>query len=178
MKKIRNRNKETEQKEVLGNEKKIILFAVIGVLAFILAVLMIIENQSGYIRVTNRTDIAVEELKAYFVYAEGRLEEEVYEYYDIQPGKQQTRELRAIDLLGLEANLEIRFIFEGYEHKYVVDAGLFNDYFDGKVAITFDQTEDGLISMKIKASSGFLSSQLITCDEEHIIDYQTGDISD
>ncbi len=170
------KRKETTHKEPMNSNKRIFLIAAIGVIAVVVTILMIIENQSGKIRVTNNTDLKLEDLKAYFVNAEGRMEEITYEYTNVEPGRKQSKGLNEINLLGREANLEIRFKFEGYEHKYVVDAGLFNDKFDGKINISFGKAEEGLISMKVKASNGFLSSRLITCDEEYKIDYQKGEL--
>ncbi len=170
------KRKKTTLKEPMNSNKRILLIAVIGVIAVAVAILMMIENQSGKIRVTNNTDLKLKDLKAYFVYAEGRVDETTYEYTNVEPGTKQVKDLSAINLLGREANLEIRFDFEGYEGKYLVDAGLFNDKFDGKINITFDKAEEGLVSMKVKASNGFITSKLITCDEEHKIDYQNGEL--
>lgn len=170
------RKKEIAQKEPMNSNKRIMLIAAIGVIAVVFSILMILENQSGRIRVTNNSDLKLEDLKAYFVGSEGMIEASPYEYTNVEPGTKQVKDLNAINLLGMEANLEIRFKFEGYEHKYVVDAGLFNDKFDGKIDITFGKAEDGLVSMKVKASNGFLSSRLITCDEEYKLDYQKGEL--
>lgn len=175
MKKIKKA--EAVKKEPMTLKNKILLFSAIGVVAVVMVVLMIIESISGRIKVTNHSDLKLEELKAYFVDAEGMLDTP-YEYTNVEPDSSQKQETKEINLLGREANLEIRFKFEGYEHKYLVDAGIFNEKFDGNVNISFDQVEDGTILMKVKATNGLLSSRMITCDEEYEVYYKEGELSE
>ena len=159
-------------------KNKILLFGAIGVVAIVIAVLMIIENISGKITLANHTDLKLEKLTAYFVDAEDMVSDTPYEYTNVEPGSTLKQDTKEIDLLGVEANLEIRFKFEGYEHKYLVDAGIFNEEFDGNVDITFDKVEDGTVLMKVKATNGFLSSRLIECDEEYEIYYKEGETNE
>lgn len=177
MKKVKNT--EAEKKEPMGLKKKILIFSAIGVVAVVFAVLMIIESIAGKIKVTNNTDLKLEYLKAYFVDAEGMMDTAYeYMYTNVEPNSTQEQTTKEIDLLGVEANFEIRFKFEGYEYTYLSDAGIFNEKFDGNIKITFDQVEEGTILMKVKAKNGLLPSRLITCDEEYEIYYETGEISD
>lgn len=176
MRKIKK--KETQQKEPMSLRKKIMLFAGIGVLALIIAILIIIENQNGKITLINNTNLELEYLRAYFVNAEDVVGETTYEFERVLPDAKLTLDLNEINLLGQEANLELRFKFAGYDYTYLEDAGYFNDHFKGKATITLNETKDGKVSMKVKASNGFLSSRLILCDEEYIIDYKNGDVDE
>lgn len=176
MRKIKK--KEINQKQPMSIKKRIILFATVGVIAVMAAILMIIENESGKIKIINNSDLKLEYLNAYFVDSEGMIDETIYEYAGVESNSKQSLDLLPVNLLGMEANLEIRFKFDGYEHKYLQDAGLFNDKFDGKITIRFDNEENGTIRMKVKASNGFLTSRLITCDEEYRINFQTGEMDE
>ena len=70
-------------------------------------------------------------------------------------------DLEKMDLSYREANLEIRFKFEGYDELFV-DAGYFNDEFKGKITISFTDTEDEKVILKVKASGGILPSPNIS----------------
>ena len=65
----------------------------------------------------------------------------------------------------------MRFKFEGQDE--LVDAGYFNDIFDG-VTISFKDIDEESVLLKLKASSGLVPSPQISCNEEHIINLKEG----
>ncbi len=175
MKKIKAPN--NHKTEAMDLKKKIILFSAIGVVALAMLIIIVIENQAGRVRIVNNTDLKLEYVRAYFVDAEGMVGSP-YEYENIEADTKETKPLEIINLLGAQANFEIRFKFENYDELFV-DAGYFNEKFKGKINITFDETdEDGRVTMRVKASNGVLPSNMTICDEEYNVYYKEGTIPD
>ncbi|HKM00139.1 MAG TPA: hypothetical protein VJZ06_09540, partial [Mobilitalea sp.] len=95
-----------------------------------------------------------------------------------EPGDDIFQKRDEVDLLGKEANLEIRFKFKDYDEEMFVDSGYFNDRFGGNIKIEFIQKDDDLVKLKVKASNGFIPSTLIQCDEVHDVYYKDGFIAE
>lgn len=178
MKKIKNTNISKTIKEPMTLRTKALWIGTAGLVVLIAIVLMIVESMRGSIRVYNATDdLKLEYVKAYFIDAEGPIEEQTFQFDNIESNQKEKQTLEEINLLGLEANLEIRFKFENYDELFV-DAGYFNDNFKGDIKIGFEQVEDGLVRLKVKANNGFLPSTLIDCNEIHEVYYKDGFIAE
>lgn len=165
-----------EEKKPMDMKSKAILFSVIGVAVLIMIVLIMIESLNGKIVISNNTNLKLEYVKAYFVDVEGPVNDG-FSTENLEAGKEFENALNKIDLLGTNSNLEVRFKFENQE-EMLVDAGFFNDAFDGKITIDFSQKEEDYAKLRVKASNGLLPSQLIQCDEEYIINLKEGYLED
>lgn len=172
MKRIKT-NTKPQPKLPMSKNTKIFLYALGGVILLAMIILIMIESASSSITVKYDTEKKLEYVEAYFVDDEGQLTENTMMFEDLNRGKKSVITLNAIDLSELEANLEVRFKFEG-EDELFVDAGYFNDEFDGKISISFDDMDDGKILLKVKASAGVIPSPQIRCDEEHIVNLEEG----
>ena len=170
MKKIRPNTKQP-QKAKMKDSTRIILYSIAGIALLAIIVLMAIEGTAGRISVKNDSDIKLEYVKAYFVDSEGSVNEDIMLFENLGKGDKSDLLLEKIDLAYHQANLEVRFKFEDYDEMFV-DAGYFNEMFDGKIAISFDNTDDSKVLLKIKASAGILPSPNIICDEEHIVNLE------
>ncbi len=176
MKKIKSAN--TNHKNVLlDNGKRNLLFGGIGVIILIILAIIIIENQSGRLKINNDTDLKLEYVKTYFVSSEESLQEPIL-FENVESDAKLVTPLEKMYLYGREANLEIRFKFENYEDEYVVDSGYFNDIFKGRINITFTKVEDGIVRLKVKAANGILPSKRIICDEVTDVYYKEGRLSE
>lgn len=154
-------------------KKPIILGAVVAVAILLMAVLMFIENAQGTIVISNNTGAKLEYVHAYFVDAEGALHDG-FMVEDLEIGKSQRFPVGEHKLLGTEANLEVRFKFEGAEEVFV-DAGYFNDTFNGDIKVDFSSTnEQDVALLHVKASNGLIKSNLIDCDDEFKINIKEG----
>lgn len=172
MRKIKSKNKQ-EQKTPMSKNTRILLIALGGVILLGIIILMIVEASMGKITVKNKSNNKLEYVKAYFVDAEGMVGEETMYFENINKGEKIADELNKINLSYLEANLEVRFKFEGQDELFV-DAGYFNDIFDGNVTISFKDIDEESVLLKVKASSGLVPSPQISCNEEHIINLKEG----
>lgn len=138
----------------------------VAVLILIMTILIFVENDRNKAVIKNKTDMKLEYVRAYFVDAEGPVNEG-FKTEAINVDESLTVPTEEVELLYSEANLEVRFKFENMEEQFV-DAGIFNETFNGKVTIDFNQTSEDEIDLKIKASNGLLSSQMIDCDEDFV----------
>ncbi len=165
-----------EKKKLFDTKGKVITAIAAAVIVLVLvAVLMYIETGYGKVTVKNKSDLKLEYVNTQFVYTEGELLKGI-EAKDINAHKTFTANMDPIDLLGYEANYEIRFKFENHE-ELLVDAGIFNDNFDGNIKIEFKKTDDpNLLKMKVKASNGILPSKLIDCNETYTINLSEGKV--
>ena len=176
------RNKAKQPKpvkpETFFESKKKMTIAGIAVIAalLIIGVLIYIESTDNKIVITNKTDLKIEYLKAYYIGPEERYTEGI-NVTDITPGKTESIPQETINLLGAEANLEILFKFEGYDELFV-DSGYFNDIFSGKTTINFTPTKEGKIMMTVKAKNGIINSNMIVCDDFYTINLAEGYIED
>ncbi|HKL80077.1 MAG TPA: hypothetical protein VJ888_06540, partial [Mobilitalea sp.] len=136
----------------------------------------IFESKSGSIKIINDTDMNLEYVKVYFVDSEGPVSDPI-EIKDFEAGDDIFQKLDEVDLLGKEANLEIRFKFKDYD-KMLVDSGYFNDRFGGNIKIEFTQKDDEIVKLSVKASNGFIPSTLIQCDEVHDVYFKDGYIEE
>lgn len=174
MRKINSNNKNTKQKAPMKDSTKIALYAIAGVILLVIIVLMAIEGKAANIKVNNKTDRKLEYVKAYFVDAEDRVTEEDMIFESLDAGKKIKQNIEKIDLTYREANLEVRFKFEDSKELFV-DAGYFNEIFSGSITIDFEDIDDDRILLKVKASSGVISSPNISCDEEYTFNLTTGE---
>lgn len=177
MKKIKSNNKKQE-KAPMKVSTKIFLYSLAGIILLTVVVLMAIESRPSKIMIDNDTDINLEYVKAYFVDMYGRVTEEDMLFENIEAGDKSVLPLEKIDLYNREANLEVRFKFEDHDEMFV-DAGYFNDAFNGRISIDFmDMVNDDKLLLKIKASIGLLPSPHISCDEEHIVNLELNEIEE
>ncbi len=167
----------THHKEPMDNRRRNLLFGSIGAVALIIVIIMLIENQGGRLKINNASDLKLEYMKAYFVDVEGPLHDPLV-FENIDSDSKVAIPLGNMKLYGREANLELRFKFENYEKEYLIDAGYFNENFNGKINISFSNTGEDVIKLKIKATNGLLPSKLIQCDEETDIYYKEGILSE
>jgi hypothetical protein len=173
MRKIKTRNK--PQKKPMSLWTKIIIGAAAAAVVVIVIALLVIESGGEKLIITNDTGMKLEKIEAYFVAEEGKISDPVV-INDIEAGDTAETGFEKADLYAMGANLEIRFKFEGMEKELFTDAGIFNDDFSGKVKISFNQINDELIRMKVKASIGLFNSPLIQCDEEYEVNIKTGEV--
>ncbi|HKM00320.1 MAG TPA: hypothetical protein VJZ06_10455, partial [Mobilitalea sp.] len=125
MKKIKQNTKE-KQKVPMKKQTKIILLSAIGVLVLAFVIMIIFESKSGSIKILNNTDMNLEYVEVYFVDSEGPASDPTV-FQDFEPGDDIFQKRDEVDLLGKEANLEIRFKFKDYDEEMFVDSGYFND---------------------------------------------------
>ncbi|MBH1941498.1 hypothetical protein I5677_11395 [Mobilitalea sibirica] len=172
MKKIKKSNA-IKHKEPMAMKTKALWYSLGGIALLVIVILIIIESASGKIVVKNDTNLNLEYVKAYFVGVEGPISDEIINL-ELNSGDDFSEKLaEEYKLLGMEANLEIRFKFENQDELFV-DAGYFNDTFDGKINIDFTQDDDDSIKLKVKAKNGLLPSLLIQCNEVHKINLEEG----
>lgn len=159
--------------EVKRNFNKKTLFIVISIVLILIVIISIIFESSGSkLTIKNKSNLKLEYIKYYFVYEDGPIMEPIIfeslesmnNIYDYAP---------KANLSGVEANLEIRFKFEGHEPMFV-DAGYFNDYFKGNINILFEQINADNIGLKVKAANGIIPSNTITCNEYYTINLLEG----
>ena len=176
MKKIRQ-NKKRQQRAHMKSSTKILLYSITGILLLAIIALVTIESMADGIRVTNKSNEKLEYVKAFFVDMEGRVTEDELLFENIESGDKFELPIEKIDLLYRQANLEVRFKFENQDEMFV-DAGYFNDIFDGYITISFSNMDDDNILLKIRAKTGIISSPYIMCDEEHNINMVTGTVEE
>jgi hypothetical protein len=176
MKKIKSNNKQ-KQKAPMKSGTKITLYSIAGIILLAIIALVAIEGTPGRITVKNTSDVKLEYVHAYFRDSEDTFSEDIMSFDNLEKGDKSELPLERINLLYTQANLEVRFKFEGYDEMFV-DAGYFNDIFSGKIYISFENTDNDKVLLKIKASAGLLPSPHIICDEEHIINLAEGYIEE
>lgn len=172
MRKIKNNSKKIENAAV-SQKRPILIISIAVVALLIMVILMIIESGDGKLKIINNTNTNIEYVQAYFVGAEGKIGEG-FNFDKLDAGQSDVVATGEHKLYGQEANLEVRFKFEGSEEVFV-DAGYFNDVFDGNISIDFSDTnEDNIVKLHVKANNGFLKSNQILCDDEFQIDIVEG----
>ncbi|NLL72438.1 MAG: hypothetical protein GX237_02815 [Clostridiales bacterium] len=175
MKKIKELN--TDKKVPMNKNTKILLYVLGGIFAVIAIIAVLIESASSQIIIRNNTDYKLKSVSTYFQdYNDIIGDKMVFE--DIEKGQTVKKELDKMDFSYREATLRVAFEFEGQNEELVmfVDAGYFNDDFNGKVKIDFSDTEDGNVLLKVKASGGILPTPNIICDEEYTFSLDEGEI--
>lgn len=172
MKKIKNSGKKTEN--VTTSQKRPIIIISIAVVALlIMIILMILESGDGKLKIINNSDTNIEYVQAYFVGPEGKIDDG-FNFDNLEAGQSMKVTSGEYRLYGEEANLEVRFKFEGSEEVFV-DAGYFNDTFNGNISIIFSNSkEDNIVDLHVKASNSVLKSNQIFCDDEFKIDIVEG----
>lgn len=169
--------KPVKPEEFFESKKKVTILATVTIaVLLIIGVFIYIENTDSKIVIKNKTDLKLEYVKAYYVGPEEAYNEGI-NVTDLQAGKSISLPQDPINLFNAEANLEVRFKFEGSDELFV-DAGIFNDSFNGKVSIDFVPTKDGKITLKVKARPGLLGSNKITCNDRFTVNLAEGMIED
>jgi len=171
MSKKKSKSKHTKTEMKKSTKAVLYLAAVVAILATI--ILIIAENTEKRIMVRNSSDIKLEYVKAYFVDSEGPVSDDEMVFENLSKGEKSKLLLDKIDLAYRQANLEIRFKFEGYDELFV-DAGYFNDIFKGSISVDFENLNEGKVLLKVKANIGVLPSPNISCDEEHVVNLAEG----
>jgi hypothetical protein len=160
---------------VFDTKRKIVSVILASVLLLLIFLFMFFESGDGQLIIKNKTDLNLEYVKAKFVYAQDDVNTEI-QTDSISANKTFTLPIDPINLSGYNANYEIRIKFENYD-ELLVDAGIFNDIFEGDIKIDFAKTDDpNLIKLKIKASNGLLPSKQINCNEEYTINLGEGKV--
>lgn len=162
-------------KAPMNKRNRIIIYVLAGIIFLLTVFLIAIENVPNCIVIKNNTNKKLEYVKAYFVDAEGQFTD-TYQAEDLTGGSSEEIDLEKMDFSYREANLEIRFKFEGYDELFV-DAGYFNEIFDGKITISFTE-EDGNILLHVKAAGGILPNPNLSCDEEYTVNLEEGYVDD
>lgn len=168
-KKIAN---DKHQKAPMNKNTKNLVYALAGSVFLVMAILIIIENTPNKLIVKNKTGKNLEYVKAYFVDDEGQLTKAI-EIKDLKIGETAEFDLEKLYLTNLEAVFEIRFKFEGYDELFT-DTGYFNDVFDGKITISFTDTDNDKVLLNVKATTGILTNPNIICDEEYTVNLEEG----
>ncbi|MDF2906674.1 MAG: hypothetical protein K0R34_1995 [Herbinix sp.] len=178
MRRIKAKQPKPVKPETFFESKKKMTIAGATVLAvlIIIGVLLYIESTDNKIVIKNKTDLKLEYVKAFYVGPEEAYTEGI-NVTELTAGETESIPQETINLLGAEANLEVRFKFEGYDELFV-DSGYFNDIFSGKTSINFIPTNDGKIKMTVKARNGIINSKGIICDDYYTINLAEGYIED
>lgn len=172
MRKIKKNIKKTENVTV-SQRRPIIIISIAVVALLIMVILMIVESGEGKLKIVNNTDSNIEYVQAYFVGSEGKIGDS-FNFDNLGAGQSEVVATGEHRLYGQEANLEVRFKYEGSDEVFV-DAGYFNETFDGNIAIDFSNTnEDNIVNLHIKANNGLLKSNQVFCDDEFKIDIVEG----
>ena len=171
MKKVKTVKK--QEKAPMKDSTKIILYSLAGVALLLVVVLMVLESRSSKIMIKNASKVKLEYVKAYFVDMEGRVSEDEMEFENLDSGDSAELPLEKIDLAHRQANLEVRFKFEGYDEMFE-DVGYFNEPFNGRININFEDTDNDNILLKVKATVGILPSPHTKCNEEHVVNLAEG----
>jgi hypothetical protein len=171
--KIKKNNVEKKANVFDSQRNRMILGGVIAAALLLMVILMFIENSQGKIVISNNSGTKIEYVQVYFVSAEGPLHEG-FRADNLEAGKAQSFPIGENKLLGAEANLEVRFKFEGSDEVFV-DAGYFNDTFHGNITVDFRPAEEpDTVNLHVKAANSLLKSKLIDCDDEFKINIAEG----
>ncbi len=178
MRRIKAKQPKPVKQETIFESKKKLTIAGVAVLAvlLIIGILIYMESTDNKIVIRNKSDLKLEYVKAFYVGPEEAYNEGI-NVTELTPGKTVSLPQETINLFGAEANLEIRFKFDGYEELFV-DAGYFNDIFSGKTTINFTPSDEGKIKLTVKAKNGVFTSNQINCDEYYTINLAEGYIED
>ncbi len=178
MRKIRVKAKKTEKpQEFFESKRKLTITGIaVAVILVIIGVFIYIENTDNKMVVNNNTDLKLEYVKAFFVGPEEAYNEGV-NITELGAGEKTVLPQEPINLFYAEANLEVRFKFEGYDELFV-DAGYFNDNYSGKTSIDFAADKDGNITLKVKAKPGIFANPRIECNERFTVNLAEGYVED
>lgn len=168
--------KKGSKKTSYKTKGKVVLTAIVTIVILVfVAMFMYIESKDGQLIIKNNTDLNLKDIKTNYVYSEGPLTNEI-KIESVKANKTFKMTMEPVNLRGYKANYQIRFKFDKYD-EFLVDAGIFNDTFEGNMNITFTKTDDpNLIQMKIKASNGLLPSKFIDCNEEYTLNLKEGKV--
>ncbi len=180
MKRIKKAKKTESVKEFKSHffdtkEKVIGICAAAVIILGLVIALMVVESGYGKLVVKNDTDIDLEFMELSFVNEEAVISEGI-ETGAVKANSTFTDEMEEVNLVYVNAQLEVRFNFAGHE-ELLTDVGTFSDNFDGNIKVTFTETDDSnVVAMKIKASNGIFSTRTVDCDEEFRINLAEGKI--
>lgn len=154
MKRIKNANTNN-----VSSKNKMLGFGVAIILLFVISIiLIIIESISGKLTLKNETDLKLEYVRVYFTDEEGQIGPDILDVENISPKDTVSNQVAGMNFTNLDASLEVRFKFENHD-EILVDAGYFNQYFDGNIKIAFHQMNNDEVEFRVKASNGFFSKQ-------------------
>lgn len=162
----------------LVTKRNIFLFIGAGIIILVIAVLLFMESIKGKLTIINDSGLKLNYVEAVFTDIEGFASNK-WRIDELAAGDKSTIDIGEIKLLGREANLRVRFEFEGYEENkdipgdsLFIDAGYFNEDFGGKITIKFTKGEEDTILLNVNAKNGLLPSALTQCDEKHNVKYK------
>lgn len=167
--------KSKKTKTPMNKNTKILIYTLAGIVFLVTIILIAFENVPNRFVVRNNTEKNLEYIKAYFVDEEGPFTETI-QFESLKKGDTAEIDLGKIDFSYLEANLELRFKFEGYDELFV-DTGYFNEVFDGKITVTFTDKDDKVL-LHVKAMNGILPNPNINCDDEYVVNLEEGYVED
>lgn len=161
----------------LNTKDKVIKASIIvAVVLVIIAVIIAIESGDGKFTVKNKTDLKIEYINAYFVDTDGQLSSP-YTFENIEADKSVSKLTMYHDLLAMNANLEVYVKFENYD-EFKLDAGIFNDIFQGNINLSFLPIDEKNVTVKVTAKTGVLSNRLIECNESYEVDLENAFVSE
>jgi len=167
--------KSKKAKTPMNKNTKILIYALACIVFLVTVILIALENVPNRFVVMNNTGKTLEYVKAYFVDEEGPFTETI-QVESLKDGDKAEIDLGKIDFSYLEANLELRFKFEGYDELFV-DTGYFNEVFDGKITVTFTGKDDKVL-LHVKAANGILPNPNINCNDEYVVNLEEGYVED
>lgn len=176
MKKENRENKKSVSNTAKLGNPKVLIYGIIGIIAFISVIFMLIESGQGSIRIKNKSDLKLEYVKTQFVYWDSDSTEQLL-FDSIETNDEKVQPIESVNLVGTESNLELRFKFEGYD-EFFIHAGYFNDTFSGNIKVTFDRKNDDIISVKLKGKNGILPSKQISLDESYDVYLEEGYVAE
>ena len=151
---------------------KITLTGICAAAMLLIVVLMIIENKTNEVIIKNKTDLKLEYVQLRFIHSEGAITNPI-KYKNIQPNKTKVVPKNDIKLTNMDANMEVRFKFKGYDEIFT-DAGIFNGILKGNIEVSFNKINSDEVKVKIKAANGMLASKEIDCNEKYTAHLKEG----
>ena len=155
--------KDSKQKLLIGGA----VIALVLVLSFIFFTYE--SMQKNKLNIANNTSKDITKLELLFSSDEVDYTSEVFFDDAIKAGEEFSGKFPDFPLAYTNSGLIIKLYMEG-EEGVMIDAGLFNTNFSGKLSLEFTEDSDGEITMSVVAKEGILGEAY--CDEEHVIDFK------
>lgn len=164
---------EKNQETVVTKTNKYVAIAIIGIVAVLMCAWIIIENVGGgKFNIVNSTSYNIKSIEATFVNDDWSVSDTLT-FKNLGSNSKETKKFDEFNLNNMEANLELKINFEGYE-PIVLQAGYFNELFTGNIDIKLKEIEDGNVHIFLKAKNGVFSASVNGCDEDYIIYVKEG----
>ena len=151
---------------------KITLIGICAAAIILMVVLIIIENNNNKVIIKNKTDLKLEYVQIKFIHSEGALTNPI-RYKSIQPNMTKVASKNDIKLTNMNANMEVRFKFKGYDEIFT-DAGIFNGILKGNIEVSFNKINKDEVKVRIKAANGILATNDIDCNEKYTAHLKEG----